>query len=229
MKKSLFVAVLLLSALTMSAREYQHSVGIYAGNSFGLSYKGYVRGQEHLVIETNLMTQLIVPGQYSLGVAASIDGKNSPRISDHGWEKVPAGENNFFTLVATPNVYYQAQAADLPGAVLNWYVGGGIGVGALWFASNDFKNIEGFPQTISIAGPSSEGEPAFKFDEHAVLGLEFCFKNAPLNLSIDFRPGCGESVMLYTGNSRQATAAMSINTVFFDWTAGVALRYRIGE
>ena len=71
MKKSLFVAVLLLSALTMSAREYQHSVGLYAGNSFGLSYKGYVRGQEHLVIETNLMTQLIVPGQYSYGYAAA--------------------------------------------------------------------------------------------------------------------------------------------------------------
>lgn len=225
MKKSLFVAVLLLSALTMSAREYQHSVGIYAGNSFGLSYKGYVRGQEHLVIETNLMTQMIVPGQYFLGyAAAATSGKISANTGDKWWT-VTAGTNNFLTFEATPNFYYQAQAADLPGAVLNWYAGGGIGLGVLWRASNNFNRIEAFPDIFY----ENANLPALKFDEHAVLGLEFCFKKAPLNLSIDFRPGCGEFIYVTAQSSSKVTTAAALAGVYFDWTAGVALRYRIGK
>ncbi|MCQ2324833.1 MAG: hypothetical protein MJZ58_01420 [Paludibacteraceae bacterium] len=223
MKKNLFVVALLLCALTISAREYQHSVGIVAGNSFGLSYKGYVRGNEHFVIETNLTTKLLAPGSYSLGYAAAASAGNISAHTDDQWGTVEAGTNNFLTFEASPNFYYQAQAADLPGAVLNWYAGGGIGVGTLWLASNDFKQVEGF------IGFDNVNLPAFKVDEHAVVGVEFCFKKVPLNLSIDFRPGCGEFVYVTAQSIQGVTKAAAMVGVFFDWTAGVALRYRIGK
>ncbi len=225
MKKNLCIIALLFSALTMSAREYQHSVGIIAGNSFGLSYKGYIRSQEHLIIETNLSTKLLAPGQYCVDAAAVVSAGKIKANTGDIWATVKAGSNNFLTVEASPNIYYQAQAADLPGAVLNWYAGGGLGVGCLWMASNDFKHINGFSEFWD----DNIDLPAFKVDEHAVVGVEFCFKNAPLNLSIDFRPGCGEFIHVTANSLNGVTSAAAMVGMFFDWTAGVALRYRIGQ
>lgn len=227
MKRTLFI-LLLLSTLTASAQDYQHSAGLYAGNAFGLSYKGYVPGHEHLVVEVDLWNQLIFPGHCSYEVVTYLEGKNGSRRLENDWHDVPAGSYDFFTLVGSPNFYYQAQAADLPKAVLNWYAGGGFGLGALWFAFNNFKEIAGFPKYYRDF--SYQGSiPSFKFDEHATAGIEFCFKDVPLNLSIDFRPGCGQSFIVYAGSNGYAKGTVIECGVFFDWTAGVALRYRIGE
>ncbi len=189
------MAVCLLSAVTISAREYQHSVGIIVGNSFGLSYKGYVRSSDHFVVETNLLTKMIVPGQFTM-FGKGLKGKSK--------------DMNMLSLEANPNFYYQGLAAEFNGVSMYWYAGGGIGLGALWSTWDGYKNLYGF---------DDEKVPALKFDEHAVAGLEVCFSNIPLNLSMDFRPGIGEFVCIKN----------DISGIYFDWTVGISLRYRIGE
>ncbi len=218
MKRNLIVAIMLLGALSMSAREYQHSAGVIVGNSFGLSYKGYIRGSEHFVIETNLTTKLLAPGPYTLDFAAAASaGKYKANTGDI-WGR---GTNDFLIFEASPNFFYQAQAADLGIAVMNWYAGGGIGVGALWGTTDHFRTIEGFGKSLKT--------PAFKIDEHGVAGLEFCFKSLPLNLSVDFRPGLGEFIYVRAYSDSYVTTAAAMAGIFFDWTLGVALRYRIGQ
>ncbi len=71
------------------------------------------------------------------------------------------------------------------------------------------------------------GNPiGMKLGLNAIGGVEFCFKGAPLALSVDFRPGWGEFIkfqkyeMDHNKDCNEATGA-----AFFDWALGASLRY----
>ena len=72
------------------------------------------------------------------------------------------------------------------------------------------------------------GNPiGMKLGLNAIGGVEFCFKGAPLALSVDFRPGWGEFIHFSKEPIGEDKDCLSVTgTAFFDWALGTSLRYR---
>lgn len=66
-----------------------------------------------------------------------------------------------------------------------------------------------------------------KLGLNAIGGVEFCFKGAPLALSVDFRPGWGEFISFQKIKIGKDKDCLSVySAAFFDWALGASLRYR---
>ena len=74
----------------------------------------------------------------------------------------------------------------------------------------------------------AENPIGMKLGLNAIGGVAFCFKGAPLALSVDFRPGWGEfisfSKVKMSHNGKDCLHVQS--AAFFDWALGTSLRYR---
>jgi len=129
MKKCFLFAVVLLSAMAVSARPYQHSFGINAGSSNGLSYKGYVRSSEHFIVIADLNVHVLQTKGYLYSVnyeaSNNYSGSSKSGRSTKSFDRGAIG----YAFEANPNLGYQGDVADLAGASVHWFVGGGISLG----------------------------------------------------------------------------------------------------
>lgn len=128
---------------------------------------------------------------------------------------------NFAAAIAAPNFLYQAKATSFDFADLYWFVGAGINAGFAW----DFHNTQKRPLYNANA---------FKLGQHATLGAELNFSNAPIALGLDFRPGVGElfyksSIETIEGQSFLLPESKRFTYIFFDWGLAVSVRYRIND
>jgi len=65
-----------------------------------------------------------------------------------------------------------------------------------------------------------------KLGLNAIGGVEFCFKGAPLALSVDFRPGWGEFISFQKYPMDNDKDCLKVTgAAFFDWALGASLRY----
>lgn len=166
MKKSLLIAAFILGTIVAQARPYNHSVGVNLGSYNGISYKGYIRSMEHLVVQTDINFQASTTrGLLVSGTEGSRQFSNSdPKIAF-----------DYFSVTASPNIMYQTEVANFSGATMNVFVGGGIELGAFW-------------------GDNLKSDPYCKINEHVIAGTEFCLTSVPLVIGLDFRPGVGEAI-----------------------------------
>ena len=204
MKKYFLLAALMLGFVAADARDYKHSIGVNAGNLFGLTYKEYVRQNEHFVFQLDANVQLGFAPQSRLFVfdekgKSVVDGSVDPF--------------NFQAIVVNPNLMFQGRVGDWSWASMHLFIGGGVDLGVSWKTP-----------TWSLAGWSFRGDTQYwgKINEHLITGFEFDFKGAPINLGLDFRPGIGELVYVHDKGNMEAL-------VFFDWGAAVSVRFRMGK
>lgn len=96
-----------------------------------------------------------------------------------------------------PNYMYQESFKTV--RPLQWFVGGGVGIGASWrnYYDHDIYRRAGY----------------FKLGVNAIGGLEYKF-NIPLALQVDLRPGIG----FLLGQPTHC---------YFDWVASFSVRYVI--
>lgn len=243
MKKQFLWAVSLLCALTISAKPYQHSFGINVGSSYGLSYKGYVRSSDHFIVITDLNVHLI--RTQGVGIYQSTDYKY-----DDGTTATSDLHDNFgktkmvgYTFEANPNLGYQGDISEFGWGSMHWFAGGGISMGFgqfcnfedtkyekdAWKALKDERKVW---KDLDSDDRSPRTCPyVFKVGMNAIAGIEMCFSNAPLNLSLDFRPGWGEFIVADRYRDVDATltpcdVTMARGLAYFDWGVNLALRYR---
>ena len=173
MKKYLLVAALVLSVVAADARDYKHSIGINAGSLNGITYKGYVRDNEHFVFQFDANVHI---GYASKGVTwlTDKDGKASKAYDSDAF--------GFYALVVNPNLMYQGNCGDWNWATMHWFIGGGIDLGWEW------------EQRTSLGSYKSDW---LKFNEHVLTGIEFDLKAVPLNIGLDLRPGLGEKFYIF--------------------------------
>ena len=219
MKKSFFLAALLLSVLTISARPYQHSVGVNVGGMNGISYKGYVQSSEHFVVIADLNTTVSA----SKGILMSQSWTNKD-IEDFQKTVDPDYKSSksfpdykfvYWTFQGAANFVYQGDVADWSAASMHWFAGGGLSMGMIQFGlygdkhhsgsmSDGWKAMKDERKAYKDMSSEEKDEAgtknpySFKFGLNAIAGIEVCFKGAPLNLSFDFRPGYGEAIKMYT-------------------------------
>ncbi len=185
MKKFIFSALMCLSVLGLSAQDYQHSIGGMVGSMYGASYKGFVFGVEHLALQADLGVRL-----ESTAAGTTIKGAHV------------SGEWDMFTFELNPNVLYQNVIGVFDEGRVDWFAGGGLSIGLAHdlYSSTWIENTD-----LPTYG---------KFGFNAIAGAEIVF-DAPVNLSLDFRPGYG---LAFNDNYHAS---------FFDWALVVSVRYRL--
>lgn len=256
MKKSLLLAaVVLLSVMGLNARPYHHSVGINVGNVYGLSYKGYVRSSDHFIVITDLNAKIGVTGKSTAGYFMT-DNNYDTYLRDDLKRDMSSTLDPmaYFSVEANPNLGYQGDIKEFNALSLHWFVGGGIHMGygqiaSRWSTMNkaskdlptDLTSKEAEIEGLARLGvdakdlPDAKNQPWFKCGANALVGLEVCFKDAPLNLSVDFRPGWSELISTnkaeaayYKGGTLYNVDCQQITSIaMFDWILAVSLRYRI--
>lgn len=60
MKKYISLALLCFAPLCLSAQNYKHSIGGTVGSMYGVSYKGFILGVEHLALQGDLGVRLML-------------------------------------------------------------------------------------------------------------------------------------------------------------------------
>ena len=113
------------------------------------------------------------------------------------------GTQTFYTCEVNPNLMYQAEISSFGAGTISWFAGGGLNAGMM-------NNLD-----------IKKSHPIFKWGVNAIGGIELKLANAPLALSLDFRPGYGMSTQNISTAGISATAVNS----FFDWKAVVGIRY----
>ncbi len=180
MKKHILFVVLCLATLSLSAQDYQHSIGGMVGSMYGASYKGFVFGVEHLALQADL------------GVRLEATAAGNKDVS---------GQASIYTFELNPNVLYQNVIGVFDEGRVDWFVGGGLSLGLCHdLYSNTWVDNSDLP---------TYG----KFGFNAIAGAEIVF-DAPVNLSLDFRPGYGVG---FNDN---------YHVSFFDWALVASVRYR---
>lgn len=182
MKRCILAVLLVVSTLSLSAQDYRHSIGGMVGSMYGVSYKGYVLGVEHLALQADLGVRLMA--------TAAGDGNFT-------------GTANLYTFEINPNVVYQNVIGEFDEGRVDWYAGGGLSLGLC----SDL-----YPTRV---GDVYYNSPILgKFGLNAIAGAEVVFDGAPVNLSLDFRPGYG---VAFNDNYHLS---------LFDWALVASVRYR---
>lgn len=144
MKKIFTLCVVTLVALSMSAKPYNHSIGVVAGSGIGVQFKTMVMDNFTIIEEFGYLGSLCA-----------------------------AGQNNFnmSTLGAVDNLVlaYQAKAAEGQGIELDWFVGGQIKVGYL---GNNLGTF-GVGAAAGIEAVMQNAPIAFSFDFRPGYGCIF--------------------------------------------------------
>lgn len=99
----------------------------------------------------------------------------------------------FWTFVANPNVVYQDNITGWNWGGIGWFAGGGLSLGL----------AQGFSSNTTLG----------KWGINAIAGVELGLDDAPLAISLDFRPGYG---MAFVENG---------SVSFFDWAIAASVRY----
>lgn len=112
------------------------------------------------------------------------------------------GSMSMYTFELNPNVVYQNTIDEFDEGRVDWYAGGGLSLGLC----GDL-----YPMRV---GNYVHYSPVLgKFGLNAVAGAEIVF-DAPVDLSLDFRPGYG---VAFNDN---------YHVSFFDWALVASVRYR---
>lgn len=181
MKKYISLALLCFATLCLSAQNYKYSVGGMVGSMYGVSYKGFVFGMDHLALEADLGVRLMS--------TAAGNGNYT-------------GSMSMYTFELNPNVVYQNTIAEFDEGRVDWYAGGGLSLGLC----GDLYplRVDNYVYYSPVLG---------KFGLNAIAGAEVVF-DAPVDLSLDFRPGYG---VAFNDN---------YHVSFFDWALVASVRYR---
>jgi len=188
----------------------------------GLSYKGSVKDYDHFFVVVDLNTT--VAASRGMSWALTFNNIDLQSVADENLKHgTNANQFTYWTFVGNPNFIYQAPIADYEQFSSHWFAGGGVSFGMM--------------QVFEFPDFGMKTPYGFKVGANALLGFELCFKNTPLNLSFDFRPGwgcymkpinMGEMNYTYQGEERVQNPAMAyMDFSFFDWSAGISLRYRL--
>ena len=138
MKKILTLCVAVITAMTMSAKQYEHSIGVVAGSGIGVQYKTMVMDNFTIIEEFGYLGSLCAAG----------DGLNTPLLG--------AVDN----LVLA----YQAKAAEGQGIKLDWFVGGQIKAGYVGQAGVVDAGVVGAGAAAGIEANMTNAPIAFSFD-----------------------------------------------------------------
>ena len=227
MKKILFVAALLLGTMTMSAANYTHSVGGTAGTEFGFTYKGFVTDNMAIVVDFGLNLP-------SLAGKAVTKTKTTGRGFDaKTTSKSDFMFGDFLTFQVNPNFVYQSEIKSWGWGSIDWFIGGGLSVGLLYqygdimykgeLTGNEWKSIS--RQDLKDAGQKEKDFTYGKFGLNAIGGVELGWKNIPLAISMDFRPGYGMGFNT-DKETRNGIETKTTNLLhFFDWALVASVRY----
>ena len=223
--KSLLVAALVLSCgLMVEAKPYKYSVGIVTGMQIGPSAKFLLGKNHHFAymhelsyaytvtagsgIKFNMNNMMggmgFAPARRAGGWEDLIGDPGTEGWGEEDWAAYMGGDGGGSSTVMwedfsyRTNMAYQNRAVSGKGIDLDWYVGGGLSLGA-----------------IITHGTGAGG----KFGLNAIGGIEINMSNAPIAVSFDFRPGYG--VLFYS-----MSGTIGIQHVF-DWQLALGVRYTI--
>lgn len=132
--KKLFIAVMLLGAMTMSAADYTHSVGVNVGGMDGFSYKGFIFGVDGLALQVDFGARL----EKTAGLFKEKDKYDGHTTTS----KYQAKNAPIYTFEMNPNVLYQKECCSFNGGSLSWFAGGGISLGLMGqMGTAKFKSV----------------------------------------------------------------------------------------
>lgn len=233
--KKLILSLLLLCSVSFLAiaNDYTHSVGVSLGGFNGFTYKGFIFGVDGLALEADLGARVSNMGQPGSTYVRHPGHHEADFFIPRGdWAK--ASNLNYYTVEINPNILYQRTFANTNIADFSWFAGGGFSMGIMdsgkkWTTIGMIYNY-----TTGEYTPDEYHRLEFKFGIGAMLGMEAAFKSAPLNLSVEFRPGYGLSNLYLVKEAGWAGADgvtpdpydSNNATNFFDWSLGLSLRYR---
>lgn len=255
MKKLLLSAALLLGTMAANALPVQHSVGAVAGSLNGFEYKAYFQNKMFVTASAGVRA-----GQ-SQGLALTTAYTNKDAQDAHEMAGEDLIENNsnkfvYWDIEVAGNVGYQDNFKVMSAGTFSWFVGGGLNFGTIQM--EQFGKIKGFYPTDAkehvLKSPgdawkglkndrdwynklSSEDKKyapspfAFKVGLNAYAGVEFKFRNLPLIVGCDFRPGVGVGVYAWKDDPENygEDAYYEGNCItaigFFDWALNATVRY----
>jgi hypothetical protein len=113
----------------------------------------------------------------------------------------------YTVLETNTNFMYQKKLKDKKSSELFGFIGGGINFGINF----GFLPVEG----------------CGKFGTNAIFGLEYVYKNIPLAIQIDLRPGYG--VLFHPSGEIDVFNTVKTPWSHFDWMFGFTLRYTFKE
>ena len=219
MKRNVILSVLLLVATVVSARDYyNHSIGIMAGSTYGVSYKGYVFPVEGLALLGDMYVNL-----YST-TGGMVDRYKGDRADMHFDVK----NSDVMTFQVNPNIVYQHKIKSWNFGAISWYAGGGLSMGLLKQLNRTQLRMKQNGKPLgdwysSVLDINLDKDAVFgKFGLNAVGGAELYFTRVPLVLDLDFRPGYCVAWRGFKYGAESGT--MNVN--FFDWAIAASLRYR---
>lgn len=246
MKKLLLSAALLLGTIAANALPVQHSVGAVAGSLNCFEYKAYF--QNKMVVAATLG----VRASQSQGLAVTTTYTNNGAQDYYERIGVDLIDNNnkkfvYWDVEVAGNVGYQDNFKVMSAGTFSWFVGGGLNFGTIqmeafgndlplkkvgdaWKAMKDERDA--YSKLSSEDKKYNTPNPfAFKAGLNAYAGVEFKFRNLPLIVGCDFRPGVGVAVnawrditedlekpAIYEGDCITALG-------FFDWALNATVRY----
>lgn len=238
MKKLFLSVVLLLGTMAANALPVQHSVGAVAGSLNGFEYKAYF--QNKMIVSATLG----VRASQSQGLAVTTT--YTPELS--GADVIDNNSEKFvyWDIEAAANLGYQDNFKVLSAGTFSWFVGGGLNFGTIqlegfgkdlplktvgnaWKAMKDERDAYN-----KLSGSDKKYVPcplAFKAGLNAYAGIEFKFRNLPLIVGMDFRPGVGVAVDSWKESTYdvikdepyEGTAITALG--FFDWALNATVRY----
>ena len=192
--RNLLLALLMVCG-SLGAQEYHRSIGATLGSLNGLSYKYWAT--EGFAIQVDIGFQIIATKTGSVMVKGPDLVYNEPFVSSITYM---GGQLN-------PNFMWQGELTD------NLYLNLGGGFSADIIRSRDMKFLSDIGIPVEY-----QNNTAMKFGINAFLGLEYTF-DAPVNLSLDFRPGYGQEY-------DNIAAGYKYYIGFFDWNLCLGIRYR---
>jgi len=220
MRKILIIIPLLCIGWGAWAQTYKHSVGIDVGTLYGFSYKGFVFPS---------VPELALQLDAGINVFATA-GTYRYRYTDTNlnlktdWVNQSFGRMQVYDLVVQPDIVYQKVWDTRDWGTISWMAGGGISIGYMRQNSKAYDYATGQYDFIPLmTGKAMRG----KFGVNVLTGIELAFKEAPLALSFDFRPGYGLGWAWETDQEHHEKIDVQLH--YLDWTMAIGLRYCLKE
>lgn len=256
MKKLLLSAALLLGTIAANALPVQHSVGAVAGSLNGFEYKAYF--QNKMVVAASLGVR--ASQSQGLAWTRMYTNKDAQDYHESHGETMVDNNNMKFVywdVEMAANLGYQDNFKVLSAGTFSWFVGGGLNVGAIQikeFGKYDGKYISNYKTLEPVKTPGDAWKAiaderelygdlpkdvrkyelcpvGFKVGMNAYAGVEFKFRNLPLIVGMDFRPGVGVGITMCDdktidgeGMGIYEGSRVELNG-FFDWALNATVRY----
>ncbi|MCQ2343245.1 MAG: hypothetical protein MJZ75_07170 [Paludibacteraceae bacterium] len=149
MKKTMLMAALLLVSVSMSAAEYEHSIGVSAGGFNGLSFKEKVT--EHFAVTLDIGVKVSQTKGYSWLLTIEDPDANKAFQQERKDLNIATNGNYkdgfiYYTAEINPNFLYQTTVATTGIASIDMFVGGGLSVGMM---QSGWKTHEVFPEGLN--------------------------------------------------------------------------------